>query len=111
MPITTNEFINVYPDFCDVDRHLIDHALQMGRMYCGHWPTPSRDFGIQLVAAHILTMRWFQTAEVAAAAAQIAEGGGGMVPGEGMDDFLKTFYGRQYVQLRDLQFIPGTIAI
>lgn len=109
--ISSAYFLTYYPDFSDLERHMIEYALKCATVFTSNWQEPQREMGTMLVAAHLLTMRWFQTAEIAGAAASVAQGGGSVGAAEGMDDFLKTHYGRMYVQLRDNQFVPGTLAI
>lgn len=109
--ISSAQFLTYYPDFSDLERHLIDYSLKFATTFTPRWPEPQREMGTMLVAAHLLTMRWYQTAEIAGAAASVAQGGGAVGGAEGLDDFLKTHYGRMYVQLRDNLFVPGTLAI
>jgi hypothetical protein len=58
------------------------------------------DRGVMLKAAHILTMEWYDTAEVTGAAVPLAGGQPARSPVTGGDDLDLTTWGRQFKMLR-----------
>ena len=103
--MNTADFLTYYPDFAVLDSHIIQNTLDVANdCYCRGTPwlnkPKMRDQAIKLITAHILTMQWFQTAEIVGAATSLASGSPGRSVSAGDNDFKMTSYGRQYLEIR-----------
>ena len=99
-------FLAIYPQFQTVDLHVIQYQLNFAENnYCSGWVEPKKTDAVMLIAAHNLSMNWFQQAEIASSASGIASGSGGSSPSGSSNDWELTTYGRQYLALQKTIFI------
>ena len=110
--ISATQFLALYPQFSSVELHLIQYQLDFAaNNYCSGWTEPKKTDGAMLIAAHNLSMSWFQQADVASSAAGIASGSGSKSPSGTENDWSLTTYGRQYIALRDTIYVPPLIVL
>lgn len=109
VPSFYQEFIFLYDDFEIIPEEKVTAILNyVSQNYCSAsaWKE-KRKAGIMLFAAHLLTVKWMNKAQVAGAVTQLSSGTppSPLTPTE--NDLKLTTYGRQYLDMMNSLPITG----
>lgn len=110
--VDATQFLAIYPQFSSVEIHAIQYQLNYAaNNYCPNWEEPKKSDAVMLIAAHNLSMGWFQQADIASSAQGIVSGSGSKSPVGSDGDWNLTTHGRQYLTLRDTVYAPPLLIL
>lgn len=112
--VSPENFYTSFPELADCDRHQVERALLQASKEC-----PATIYGnlhqeaIAHLAAHRITMQYFQTGAIAGAAVEAAKGGSPSLPkagGGSVENLNSTSYGQEVLRIQSLLPLSGFVA-
>lgn len=112
--VSVENFFLLFPELAECNHHQIERALLQASKEC-----PTNKYGnlhqeaIAHLAAHRITIQYFQTGAIAGAAVEAAEGGSASLPkvgGGSANNLNSTSYGQEVLRIQSQLPLSGFVA-